>query len=166
MKTVAAALIDPKAPVITKIPIQMCIDESSDILLFQNYRVNHHFADLGWIDFDSYAPPTLTTCSSSAHSAKISSARAESGREWNSQNQSHPNPGPRGDSSPCILFLTDSQLTHQCGPRDVEVWVDEPAAVRDHGHPLHGPRRQTHRVPLLLHNLLDDIVLHRWVRYE
>ena len=60
--------------------------------------MSHHLADLGWIDFDSAVPSTLPSCS--AHSAKLSSAQAELGRQWNSQDQSQPklpNPGPRGD---------------------------------------------------------------------
>ena len=39
----------------------------------------------------------MTSCF--AHSAKISSAQAESGRQWKSLNQSHLNPGPRGEGS-------------------------------------------------------------------
>ena len=37
----------------------------------------------------------------SASSANFPSAQAESGRGWNSQNQSQPNPGSLGDGLPC-----------------------------------------------------------------
>ena len=57
------------------------------------YRVNYHPADLGWVDFNLDDPPILPSCS--AHSAKLSSATAESGRQWNSQNHNQPNLGAR-----------------------------------------------------------------------
>ena len=40
------------------------------------YRVFHHLADLGWIDFDLDVPPILLSCP--ANSAKLSFAQAES----------------------------------------------------------------------------------------
>ena len=49
-----------------------------------------HVMDLCWFDFDFEVPLILPSCS--AYSAYRSSAQAESGRKWNSQNQSQPNP--------------------------------------------------------------------------
>ena len=43
------------------------------------YRVAHHVSDLGWVDFDLDVPLYSLTCS--AHSASLSSAQAESGRQ-------------------------------------------------------------------------------------
>ena len=45
--------------------------------------MNHHLADLGWVDIDLEVPLILPI----AHSAKLSSAQAESGRQWIIQNQ-------------------------------------------------------------------------------
>ena len=71
------------------------------------YRVNHQLVDMEWADFDLEVSQILTN--SSADSAKIASAHSESGRERNSQNQSHPNPGPRGDGSLCSeIMLKDT----------------------------------------------------------
>ena len=61
------------------------------------YRVNNHLGDLGWVNFDLDVPPILTSCS--VHSAKLPSAQAHSGTQWNSQ----PNPSTRG--SPCIYVI-------------------------------------------------------------
>ena len=43
----------------------------------------------GWVEFDLDVPPILASCSS--YSAKLSSAQAESGRQWNSKNKSQTN---------------------------------------------------------------------------
>ena len=48
-----------------------------ETLIFSaEYRVNHHLANLGWVDFD--LDVTLILPSYSAHSAKLSSAEPES----------------------------------------------------------------------------------------
>ena len=51
------------------------------------YRVSHLLVDLGWVDFDSGVPQSCP-----ATSAQFPSVQAESGRQWNTQNSSHPNP--------------------------------------------------------------------------
>ena len=67
----------------------------------EKYRVTHLLANLGWVDFDLGCSIILPSCS--AASAKFPPVQAESGRLWNSQNPSQPNPGSPGDGSPCIL---------------------------------------------------------------
>ena len=66
--------------------------------------------DLGWVDFDLGVTPISSCCP--AASAKFQSAQAEFGRQWNTQNPSHPNPGLRADESPCTdhIFPTSSVL--------------------------------------------------------
>ena len=48
-----------------------------------------HVSDLGWVDFHMDFTLILPSCS--AHSAYLTSAQAESCRQWNNQNQSQPN---------------------------------------------------------------------------
>ena len=52
-----------------------------------NYRVSHVLVDLGWVDFDFCVPPRCP-----AASAKLPSAQAESGEQWNTFNPSQQNP--------------------------------------------------------------------------
>ena len=49
-----------------------------------------------------------------AHSVKFSSAKAELGRQWNTQNQSQPNPGAREDGTPCRLLNTHDIEVRAC----------------------------------------------------
>ena len=88
--------------------------------------MNHHLADLGWVDFALDVLVILPTCS--AYSAKLSSAQAEFVRQWNGQNQGQPNSGTRGDGSPCI-YLDFNQglyilLITKDGPDGVKVYLD------------------------------------------
>ena len=80
-------------------------------MIFQhNYRVIHQVSDPGWVVFYFDVPfimPWLI-----ARSARLSSAQAKSGRQWNSQNHSQPNSGPQPDESPCTntnTYLRTSQ---------------------------------------------------------
>ena len=57
------------------------------------YRVIQQVPDLGWVNFDLDVPLILPRCS--AHSAYLSSAQAESGRESINQNPYRLIPGPR-----------------------------------------------------------------------
>ena len=70
-------------------------------LINQYYRVTQQILDL--VDFELDVPPILP--SFSTYSVYLSPAQAESGRQWNSQNQSQPNPGPRPALSPCSLMV-------------------------------------------------------------
>ena len=73
---------------------QVSLRESNTVL----YWVTHHF----WVDFDLDIPLMLWSCSSdNSIYVSSSSAQAESGRLWSSQNQSQPNRGPRRDGPPC-----------------------------------------------------------------
>ena len=99
------------------------------------YSVNHHLtdADLGCADFDLKFPYILTSCS--AHSAKMTSAQAESGREWNSQNLGNPNSGPRADGSPCTDFIIWSSLsiTFRKGGGRIAYFGSDPVAFANLG---------------------------------
>ena len=59
------------------------------------------YVGLMWMFHSSY-PAT--------HSAKLSSGHAELGRQWNSQNQSQPNPGSRCDGSTCTVPPVNGSL--------------------------------------------------------
>ena len=54
------------------------------------YRVTYLLVALGWVDFDLGVPPSCPPAL--AASAKFPSAKAESGRQWNTQNPSQQNP--------------------------------------------------------------------------
>ena len=61
---------------------------SGQQLHFEDYRVSHLLVDLGWTDFDFVVP---------SHFCQI---HISPGRQWNTQNPSQPNPGPRGPLLP------------------------------------------------------------------
>ena len=71
------------------------------------YRLSQQVSDRGWVDFDLDVPPILPNCS--AYSAYLSPAKAESGRQRNSKNQSKPNPGPTPAGTPCTPSKKPSQ---------------------------------------------------------
>ena len=65
------------------------------------YRVTLVVADLGWVDFDL---DVQTSCPvAQPILPKFLSAQAELGIQWNEQNHSQPNPGPRPLESPCCV---------------------------------------------------------------
>ena len=68
----------------------------------------------------------LPSCT--ATSAKFQSALAELGRQWNTQNPSQPNPGLRGDESPC----TKVQLS---------IWCQQKLVINLTGHPIYSRNR-------------------------
>ena len=46
----------------------------------REYRVAHRVSDLGWVDFDLDIPLIFPNCY--AHSAYLSSAQSETGKQW------------------------------------------------------------------------------------
>ena len=64
------------------------------------YRVAHLVVHLGWVDLEFESSTVLPNCP--AAPAKFPPAQAESGRQWNTQISSQPNPGARPDEPPCI----------------------------------------------------------------
>ena len=71
----------------------------------------HYVSDMGWVDFDLDVPRILPTYF--AHSAYLSSAQAESGRQWNIQHLSQPNLGPRRDGPPCMEVTLTLMSEHE-----------------------------------------------------
>ena len=63
------------------------------------YGVPQQVSDFCWVDLDLDVPLILANCC--AHSAYLSSAQADLGREWNIQNQSQPNPSQKPSGTPC-----------------------------------------------------------------
>ena len=59
-----------------------------------HYRVTHFLADLGLVDLDLGSSTVLL--------GQHGSCRKPNGL-WNNPNRSQPNPGPRGDGSPCTV---------------------------------------------------------------
>ena len=77
-----------------------------------NYRVSHRLSDLGWVDF-GYS----TVCPILLEQMRV--WQNGSWARWvKHPNQSQPNPGPRGDGSPCnqeeavFFFTQDSCNTY------------------------------------------------------
>ena len=86
-----------------------------------SYRETQQVSDLGWVDFDLDVQLILLSCSS--HSAYLSPAKARSGKQWNSQNQSQYRPGPRPAAPPCRLdhsYKPENKITWENGT--VSTW--------------------------------------------
>ena len=64
---------------------------------YNKYRVSHLLVEIG-----SGCTTILLSCS--ADSTKFPLALAELGKQWNTQNQSQPEPSPRADGTPCTAF--------------------------------------------------------------
>ena len=65
--------------------------------------MSHVLVHPGWVDFNLGVPPSCPVAF-----AKLPSAQAESARQWNTQNPSQPNPGPRADGTPCTHSSSSS----------------------------------------------------------
>ena len=93
----------------------------STFLRRSNYRVSQQVSDLGWVNFYLEVPLIFTSCS--AHSAHVSSAQAELGRQRNIQNPSQPNPGPRPAGTPFIVTVQSACNGSEVG--QVKCWANK-----------------------------------------
>ena len=77
------------------------------------YRVAHLVVHLGWVDLEFESSTVLPNCP--AAPAKFPPAQAESGRQWNTQISSQPNPGARPDEPPCRVDFLRANGSFICG---------------------------------------------------